>query len=218
MDKSTCNGPECTRPAKTTGGLCKSHYEQRRQHGEMWEIGTRRKSFEQRFWEKVDKNGPAHPYRPELGRCWVWTAFKNPKGYGTIGYKGKVEAAHRMSWRMVNGDIPDGSVVDHTCHNPACVRPNHLRAATAKQNAENRQGAQSNNQSTGVRGVYLSPHGRFVAAVRHNQETVYLGTFATVEEAGNAVTSKRNELFTHNDVDRLAGEHLPMKWAKYEVL
>lgn len=196
MTKSTrtCTFPECGRKYYARG-LCNGHYQQRRQHGEMWEIGTRRKSFEQRFWEKVDKNGPTHPYRPELGRCWVWTAFKNSKGYGTVGYKDKVEYAHRMSWRMANGDIPDDSVVDHTCHNKSCVNPNHLRLATTKQNAEYRQGAQRNNKNSGVRGVYKAGK-LWRVMIRHDQKLHYFGCYPTVAEAESVAIRERARLFT----------------------
>lgn len=77
-----------------------------------------RKTIEQRFWEKVDKNGLIHP---ELGTpCWKWKACKI-KGYGSIG-----ELAHRVSWKIHNGSIPDSMKVLHRCDNPECTNPDHL--------------------------------------------------------------------------------------------
>ena len=84
-----------------------------------------------RFWEKVKKTEA----------CWVWTAWKNNKGYGALmakhpggGYMNKL--AHRISWEMENGPIKDGLCVLHKCDNPSCVRPEHLFLGTRKDNTQ----------------------------------------------------------------------------------
>ena len=76
------------------------------------------------FWAKVDKSG----------ECWNWTAFKS-KGYGYImcGSKNNVRA-HRFSWVLHNGDIPEGMFICHKCDNPSCVRPDHLFLGSPKDN------------------------------------------------------------------------------------
>ena len=86
-------------------------------------------SFPKRFWSKVDKNGPIQPHRTELGPCWVWTAYKNPAGYGRIGSKGKHGVpmnANRGAWILTRGPIPEGLFVLHHCDFPPCVNPHHL--------------------------------------------------------------------------------------------
>ncbi len=80
----------------------------------------------QRFWIKVDKNGPIPIHRPELGQCWVWTAARLPNGYGRLGFGRSTRLAHRVSWNIHFGEIPEGILVMHRCDRTFCVRPEHL--------------------------------------------------------------------------------------------
>lgn len=152
-----------------------------------------------RFWVKVDRNGPVHPV---LGTpCWNWTAATCDKGYGRFYANGKVTGAHQFSYELHVGKIPLRSDIDHRCHNHACVNPRHLRAVTRKQNMENLTGAHSDSTSK-VRGVWQLPNGRWRAVVGHNYKTIHVGVFDTKEQAAQAVTAKRNDLFSCNDSDR----------------
>ena len=80
----------------------------------------------ERFWSKVNREGPIPEHRPELGPCWVWTYSRDQKGYGHFGaLKRKVTRAHRVAWFLEHGSWPQPCAL-HKCDNRACVRPDHL--------------------------------------------------------------------------------------------
>ena len=95
------------------------------------------KTAEQRFWKKVDKNGPTPSHIPHLGPCWIWTGYKQQQGYGIFwGTQETGMVSHRFSWELENGKIPDGLKACHHCDNKSCVRPSHLFLGTSKDNTQ----------------------------------------------------------------------------------
>lgn len=114
--------------------------------------GPKRKTLTERFWVKVDMR------EWEPGDCWEWTAQVNAAGYGNIaapGKHGKPLLAHRVAYELFYGPIPNdgpspfGWIVLHSCDNPGCVNPSHLRLGD---HAANSRDARSRNRlALGVR-------------------------------------------------------------------
>lgn len=80
-----------------------------------------------RFWSRVDRQG--------LNDCWEWTGpTTGSQAYGAFCFDSGYVYAHRFSYILTHGEIPDDQVVMHTCDNPPCVNPLHLKLSSQGEN------------------------------------------------------------------------------------
>lgn len=115
----------------------------------------------ERFYQKVDKNGPLHP--DLRSRCWVWTGCRSRHGYGRISVERKPRGAHRVSYELHVEPIPHGLHVMHKCDNPCCVNPSHLTVGTQQDNVRDmvqkgRRVANTRLTEEQVRDIYNRAH------------------------------------------------------------
>lgn len=87
-----------------------------------------------RLLAKIDKDGPLPKWAPFLGPCWIWAGKPKAEGYGTFTVERRPEYAHRASYVIHRGPIPDGLVIDHLCRVRICVNPAHLEPITRHEN------------------------------------------------------------------------------------
>lgn len=97
--------------------------------------------FAIRFWEKVSVGLPEE--------CWPWTGFCVPKGYGTVVIRQSVYIASRIAYFLSTGQWPLEQIL-HSCDNPPCCNPSHLREGSIADNMADRdsRGRHRNTQKT----------------------------------------------------------------------
>jgi len=115
----TCAVNGCDRQGRLRRGVCDMHYQRLMRWGT-----TEPRTIAVRFWAKVDQSGD----------CWLWTGSHQPNGYPKFHAAIGGGYAHRASYVLNVGPIPEGVTIDHICNHPSCVRPDHLRLATQQEN------------------------------------------------------------------------------------
>lgn len=196
MSVSICSIAGCGVKSKARGWCNKHWYRWYRNGDPEKRLHLRGDGLEARLWFRVTKSSA----------CWEWGGTVDSSGYGAITHENRTLSVHRLAYELQVGAIPDGLVIDHLCHNRVCVRPEHLRPVTRKQNTENHSGISKVNTS-GYRGVsWYKGREQWTSSVTHQGKQIRIGYYPLYElhVAGYKAMMKRNELFTHNDKDRIS--------------
>lgn len=132
-------------------------------------------AVESRLARKIDTSGD----------CWIWTAAVDPGGYGRVWHDGNMRLAHRVTYEVFVGPIPDGLSLDHICHNAdtscdggkgcphrLCVNPAHLEPVTQGDNARRgrtgqRSGEQKRSRTHCIHGHEFTPENTYVIASKN---------------------------------------------------
>lgn len=102
--------------------------------------------------------------------CWTWMGYRVKGGYGAIPRNTQADRAnhssnlaHRISYELHVGPIPEGLTIDHLCGNPSCVRPDHLEPVTMAENIRRGKGANKSHCTNGheytTENTYIMPSG-----------------------------------------------------------
>jgi hypothetical protein len=142
------------------------------------------------FWSKV--------FAEDSAACWRWTGGLNRNGYGRIGPRnpGKTRLAHRISYEMCVGPIPEGLTLDHLCRNPACVNPSHLEPVTQQENLARGEGiGVKNKRKTHCKhghkltpeNIYRVPKGRLCLRCKQQRTNEYNAKISAQRAAKRAL-------------------------------
>lgn len=146
-------------------GMCNKHYLRLRKFGSTDDTSRTHAPLHERFLRHIDRTDT----------CWVWTGNTSRNGYGSIqegGRNSKTVSAHRYSYEIHKGRIPNGMVVMHACDNPSCVNPEHLSVGTPQENTQDmiRKGRKRTVAPLGINNGKSKLNDDLVRYIRNNRE------------------------------------------------
>lgn len=135
---------------------------------------------------------PTGLYEISITGCWPWLGGLDTEGYGQVQRNHKKQKAHRWVWESMVGPLEPEILLDHKCHNRACVNPDHLRKVTAEQNVFNTRPRGGSSQ---YKGVYRMPNGSWRAHITHRYKKYNLGCYRDEKQAALVYDRRAMELF-----------------------
>lgn len=155
--------------------------------------------------------------------CWEWQDSKCDFGYGFFGIKGKIFRAHRVSFLIFRGEIPNGLCVLHKCDNPKCVRPSHLFLGTRSDNVmdmikKGRNRAISGKDHPFVKNPGLAPRGLKNGANTHPEKILSGYNHPSRLHPERMATGARHGTKTHPECIVRGEKHTSAKLNSEQVL
>ena len=145
--------------------------------------------MQERFWQQVEQRGP--------DECWLWLGSRTRLGYGRIMLSGQRRMAHRWALEFATGDSGEGRFSLHSCDNPRCVNPAHLRRGTQLENIEDRVARGRNGAAFGESNGSAKLTTPQVLAIRADSRTtrVLAAEYGVTPPAISAI--KRRAIWSH---------------------
>ena len=109
-------------------------------------------------------------------KCWSWTGNKNSDGYGRFWFRDRLDNAHRVSYEIHIGPIPNGMHIMHSCDNRECTNPKHLSVGTHQDNIRDRTLKKREVPCNGIKNGRAKLNIRQVVTIKLSDEScAYLG-------------------------------------------